>query len=387
MISHKTNRIVLASEPHAGNLRRRFCLAALLTATLALRPAGANGQQPPVFSQTARKSPASYVEGELLVKFLGGPAKPQIATSPHVVAGATVLRRFAAFGWEHVRLPEGMTVGQGIKAYLALPGVLAAEPNYTLELAAKPNDPLLGSQWGLRAIRAATAWDLTSGSSNVVVAIIDTGVDYNHPDLAANMWRNPGETGLDANGQDKATNGVDDDADGYADDVYGINPADHNSDPIEDPHFHGTACAGILGAVGNNAVGVTGVNWSVQMMALRWSDIPSYSLRGLLSAVLENFEYVIQQRRRGVNVRVTSNSYGAPFYSQSLKDAIDVAGGEGVLTVCAAGNRAVSTDIMPFGPASLDSPYILSVAASDSSDLLADFELRALYSRFGSTWS
>ena len=166
------------------------------------------------------------------------------------------------------------------------------------------------SQWGLRAIRAATAWDLTSGSSNVVVAIIDTGVDYNHPDLAANMWRNPGETGLDANGQDKATNGIDDDGDGYLDDVYGINPADHNADPMPSGWhgFHGAACAGILGAVGNNALGIAGGNWSVRIMALRWGDSPSWRLRGVVSAVLENFEYVIQQRRRGVNVRVTSNS-------------------------------------------------------------------------------
>src|SRR6266702_1379084 len=193
------------------------------------------------------------------------------------------------------------------------------------------------------------------------------------PASSCNMWRNPGETGLDANGQDKATNGIDDDGDGYVDDVYGINPGGHNSDPMPSGlhGYHGTACAGIIGAVGNNTLGIAGVNWSVRMMALRWGDSLTFRLRGVLSAVLESFEYVIQQRRRGVNVRVTSNSYGAPFYSQSLKDAIDVAGGEGVLTVCAAGNAAVSTDTSsfapasPFTPASLDSPYILSVAASD----------------------
>jgi subtilisin family serine protease len=262
-----------------------------------------------------------------------------------------------------------MSVSDGIKAYLALPGVLAAEPNYTLEPAATPNDPLFVSQWGPQKIGAIKAWDTTTGSSNVVVAVIDSGVDYNHPDLAANIWHNPGETGLDANGHDKASNGIDDDGDGYVDDVYGISAWSHDSDPM-DLSGHGTGCASIIGAVGNNHLGLAGINWNVQIMPLVfWTQNP-----GLWeSALLEDFEYVIQQRRRGVNVRVTNNSYGRPFYTQALKDAIDVAGGEGILTVCAAGNYAFSNDTSAFTPASLDSPYILSVAASDSSDLLADF--------------
>src|SRR5262245_3677231 len=197
-----------------------------------------------------------------------------------------------------------------------------------------PNDPQFPVQWNLSSIGAPSAWAITTGSTNVVVAVIDTGVDYNHPDLAANMWRNPGETGLDANGHDKATNGIDDDGDGYIDDVYGINIWNHDSNPMA-LTGHGTACAGIIGVVGTDHLGLAGVNWSVQMMPLVfWTQNP-----GLwLAAVLENFEYVIQQRRRGVNVRVTNNSYGRPFYSQALKDAIDIAGAEGVLTVCAALN-------------------------------------------------
>jgi len=357
-------------------VRWPICFSALVAVPLAFHTIDAGGQQPPpVSSPHLAVRGAPYVEGELLVKLGAGQTKPQIATSPHTAVGATLLRSFPAIGWEHIRLPEGMTVSQGIKAYLALPGVLAAEPNYTLESAAIPNDPQFVSQWSLRQIVAPRAWDLATGSSNVVVAVIDEGVDYHHPDLVANMWRNPGETGLDANGQDKATNGIDDDGDGYVDDVYGINPADQTSDPMPSGShaYHGTGCAGIIGAVGNNALGISGVNWSVRIMALRWGDSVTFRLRGLLSAVLENFEYVVQQRRRGVNVRVTSNSYGTTFYSQSLKDAIDVAGGEGVLTVCAAGNYAALTDTLSFGPASLDSPYVLSVAASDQSDLLADF--------------
>src|SRR5438876_6290492 len=169
------------------------------------------------------------------------------------------------------------------------------------------------------------------------------------PASSCNMWRNPGETGLDANGQDKATNGIDDDGDGYVDDVFGINPADHTSDPMPSGWhgYHGTACAGIIGAVGDNALGIAGVNWSVRIMALRSFSVgQGQELRGSVAGVLESFEYVIQQRRRGLNLRVTSNSYGLPIYSQSLKDAIDIAGGEGVLTVCAAGNEAASTDTL-----------------------------------------
>ncbi|MDB6041322.1 MAG: Serine protease/subtilase, partial [Verrucomicrobiales bacterium] len=122
--------------------------------------------------------------------------------------------------------------------------------------AATPNDPQFSAQWHLKKINAPTAWNVTTGSKEVVIAVLDTGVDYKDPDLAANMWRNPGETGLDANGNDKATNGIDDDSNGYIDDVYGIDVVDHDSDPMDPgrvrdsvvPVTHGTACAGLIGS-------------------------------------------------------------------------------------------------------------------------------------------
>src|SRR5262249_37809689 len=126
-----------------------------------------------------------------------------------------------------------------------------------------PNDPRFGAQWNMKKIGATNAWAVTTGSSNLVVAVLDTGVNYKHPDLAENMWRNPGETGLDANGHDKATNGIDDDGNGYIDDVYGIDPGAHDSDPLDAGFagfYHGTFCAGIIGAAGNNGVGLAGVN-------------------------------------------------------------------------------------------------------------------------------
>jgi subtilisin family serine protease len=234
--------------------------------------------------------------------------------------GNTVQRNFHEIGWQQVKLPCGLSVQEAITRYRALGSVSAVEPNYavapilpprrdatdplagvgstgvppsvedrppgsteqlptprsalrTEQSAASaptpiiPNDPKFSAQWDLKKIGMPNAWAITTGSSNVVVAIIDTGVDYNHEDLAANMWRNPGETGLDANGNDKATNGIDDDGDGYVDDVYGIDTVDHDSDPMDlgytllgnpEPNYHGTHCAGIIGAVGNNGKGGCG---------------------------------------------------------------------------------------------------------------------------------
>jgi thermitase len=259
--------------------------------------------------------PSEYVEGELLVKFADGTFSRQ-ADQANARIGAQVLRAFPACGWQHVRLPSGMTVQMALAAYLALPEVAAAEPNYYFEPAAgsdsPPDDPLLDSQWGLARIAAAHAWKFTTGSPEVVVAVIDSGVRYDHEDLAANMWRNPGEIGLDDSGGDKATNGVDDDNNGYVDDVYGIDPGAGDTDPMDEgvpgiPWGHGTCVAGIVGAVGNNGKGIAGVNWEVRIMALR---VFGAGAGFTTSKLLEAFEYVTLMKQRGVNVRVTANSYG-----------------------------------------------------------------------------
>jgi len=198
-------------------------------------------------------------EVQLLVKCEGGPLGEK-ARAADTAAGAKVLRRFEALGWHLVRLPEGVSAGQGMARYRAQPGVLKVELNHPvlrrpepvppvvepapedepvlLSLATTPqrvvpNDPRYGSQWNLKKIGMETAWGITTGSTNVVVAVIDTGVDYTHPDLAANMWRNPGETGLDAQGRDKATNGLDDDGNGYSDDVHGISVVHNTGDPMD----------------------------------------------------------------------------------------------------------------------------------------------------------
>ena len=317
---------------------------------------------------------SEYVEGELLVKFADGPFSRQ-TDECNARLGAQVLRAFPACGWQHVRLPTGMTVRQALAAYSALPGVAAAEPNYYFEPASgsdiPPDDPLLADQWGLAKIAAPYAWRFTTGSPEVVVAVIDSGIRYDHEDLAANMWRNPGETGLDGLGRDKAANGVDDDDNGYVDDLYGIDPGAGDTDPMDEgvpgiPWGHGTCVAGIVGAVGNNSKGVAGVNWEVRFMALR---VFGAGASFTTSKLLEAFEYVTLMKQRGVNVRVTANSYGVgTSMPQSLKDAMDVAGTQDILHACAAGNDGKNLDLAPDYPARYESASIVAVTSSSQVD-------------------
>ena len=248
--------------------------------------------------------------------------------------------------------------------------------------AATPNDPRFNAQWYLKKIGAPAAWEVTTGSRDVVVVVIDTGVNYKHPDLAANMWRNPGETGLDAKGRDKATNGIDDDGNGYIDDVYGIDVVDHDSDPMDrgftrgaitTPYLHGTACAGVIGAVGNNANGTVGVNWAVSIMAIRAGPLDAdrdWNNQKVTASFIEAFQYVLEMKRRGVNIVATSASSSLPSYSQALKDAIDACGREGILTVFPAGNSGMNNDQVGRYMGGYNSPSILSVAFSGQDDAL-----------------
>ena len=245
-----------------------------------------------------------------------------------------------------------------------------------------PNDPRRPDQWYLDKIQAPEAWKVTTGSKDVVVVVIDSGVNYKHIDLAANMWQNPGETGLDTKGQDKATNGIDDDGNGYIDDVYGIDTVDHDGDPMDqgfirgsdtDPNYHGTMCAGVIGAVGNNKNGTTGLNWNVSIMAIR--SQPSNLDKGLIlsnsiTMHVDAFKYVSEMKRRGVNIVVTSFSYATAAYSQALKDAIDEVGDLGILNVVSAGNNGYNVDNIGYYVESFNSPSIIAVAASFQSDEL-----------------
>jgi subtilisin family serine protease len=218
-----------------------------------------------------------------------------------------------------------------------------------------PDDPRYGDLWGMAKIRAPQAWDLSTGDPDLVVAIIDTGIDYTHPDLAANIWTNPGEI---------PANSIDDDGNGYVDDVHGYDFYNNDGDPMDD-HFHGTHVAGTTGAVGNNGVGVAGVNWHVRLMALKFL---ASSGSGPVSGAIGALEYAAR-----MGARISNNSWGSGAYSQALYDAIKNAQVADHLFVAAAGNSYANADTQPTYPAAYDLDNIISVAAMDKSDGLAAF--------------
>ena len=319
----------------------------------------------------AQKSSKRYADGELLVKFKNGTASASAAEAGDEI-GAVVLERFPEIKWQRIKLPAGLSLEQALLRWKNMPGVEAVQPNYYYRLAATPNDARFSELYGMSKISAPAAWELTTGSSNTVVAVIDTGIKYDHADLASNMWVNPNEI---------KGNGIDDDGNGFVDDFYGYDFFFNDSDPL-DEHGHGTHVAGTIGAVGNNNIGVAGVNWNVRIMAIKIYDSDGF---GTTSAMLINaYNYVRMMKNRGVNIRVTNNSYSgcdeACDYDQATKDALDAMGDAGILNVFAAGNDARNVDTAtPAFPASYTSPSILSAAASTQTDD------RAGFSNFGAT--
>jgi thermitase len=335
------------------------CLAFILLASMA------------VSAQYSRKA---YADGELLVKFKDGTISAA-ASRANSEIGARVLEEFSDLKWQRVRLPGDMSVEAAAAYYSNLPNVEYAQPNFYYHLLAVPNDPQFVSSgmYGLTKIAAPSAWDLTTGSSSTVVADIDTGMRYTHQDLAANAWVNTGET---------AGNGVDDDGNGFIDDVNGWDFFYNDSNPIDDAGGHGTHTAGTIGATGNNGLNVVGVNWNVKIMPIK-----IYSPNGAdsTSSMLVNaYNYIRMMRLRGVNIRVTNNSYGdcgeACGYDQATKDALDAMGNAGILNVFAAGNDNQNVDSFPGGtnpspgyPAKYTSPSVLAVASSTSTDARSSF--------------
>ncbi|QQS32459.1 MAG: S8 family serine peptidase [Acidobacteriota bacterium] len=276
--------------------------------------------------------------------------------------GASVAETFSDLGWMRLKLAPGTSIEDAVKTYARSVHVIAAQPNFYYYPQLIPNDPQFSHSglYGLTKIAAPAAWDLTTGSSTVVVANIDTGMRLTHEDLAANIWVNPGEI---------PGNGVDDDGNGFVDDVNGWDFFFDDNDP-SDENSHGTHVGGTIGAVGNNAIGIVGVNWNVKIMPIK---IYNSTGSGTTSAMLINaYNYVRMMKLRGVNIRVTNNSYGgcdeACGYDQATKDAIDAMGDADILNVFAAGNSGTNNDGIPFFPASYDSPSILAVGGSDQDD-------------------
>ena len=340
------------------------------------------------------------IPGELLVRFRSetaaqnGTARPETLKSaesgPSMKVESLDAKEMVP-GLRLVRV-EPSQAASAIDALTRRNDVIYAEPNYVRRSFAVPNDPLYPNLWALHNtgsifgspgffpgldIGAEQAWNVTTGSRNIVVGIVDGGIDTNHPDLQANIWRNPSEI---------PNNGIDDDGDGFVDDVNGFDFF-HNSGAVFDSgsldsENHATHVAGIVGAVGNNATGVVGVNWQVSLMSLkifgRNGESPYPSSVGLL---VRAYAYAKKMRdlwissggTKGANIRVLNNSIGGYGRSQAELDAVRALNDSGVLFVAAAGNYTRNNDVFPIYPAGYESPNVISVAASTLWDTLASF--------------
>lgn len=219
-------------------------------------------------------------------------------------------------------------------------------------------DPAMSQKWGLLLTDAEKAWKVTRGSKDIVVAVIDTGIDVNHPDLKGNLWTNKGETGTDKNGKDKATNGIDDDGNGFIDDVHGWNFVGNNSN-LEDNHGHGTHIAGIIGAEGGNGVGISGVSPQVSLMVLKYYDPRAPGLNNLMNTV-RAIRYAT-----AMGAHIINYSGGGLEPSEEERKAIADAKAKDILIVAAAGNEKSNSDIHSYYPADYPLSNIVSVTAID----------------------
>jgi len=339
-----------------------------------------------VQAQTASRA----VPGQVVIKY---------KTARNFLAAAASLE---TFGIDVVKsLPElAVVVGEFspkkniedmVRACKALPNVEYAEPNYYVHALGNepgilkpgsnatatqpgairiPNDPRFGEQWSLNNsndadIDAPEAWDIQIGNAEVIVGIVDTGIDYNHEDLQDNIWRNPGESG-----GGKESNGVDDDGNGYIDDWRGWDFANGDNDPNDD-NGSGTHAAGIIGATGNNAKGIAGVNWRVQLTPLKF-------LRGEGSGTTEDaIEAIVYAAKMGI--KILCNNWGGNGNSRALQDAIQYASDNGVLFIATAGRAGIDVDTTPTYPSGYDLPNIIAVTSSDRDDkLIGNFGRRSV---------
>jgi subtilisin family serine protease/subtilisin-like proprotein convertase family protein len=262
-----------------------------------------------------------------------------------------------ASGLWKIELNNGVTVADALAIFRSDPRVQSDQPDYRISVETTPNDPYFTSNmlWGLQKINAPAAWNHTTGSGNVIVAVIDTGIDYNHQDLQGNIWTNPGNVA----------------GDGIGNDYHGANftSLTMTTGNVLDDNGHGSHVAGIIGAVGNNGTGVVGVNWRVQLMALKFLDANG---SGYTSGAVRAIDYAIAHGASIINA-----SWGGGGFDQALSDAIGRARQAGIIFVAAAGNSGTNNDTTPFYPAGYNSDNVVTVAASDQTDQ------RAWFSNYG----
>jgi subtilisin family serine protease len=350
-------------------LRRRasvLVLAALavLAWTAAVGPSWARGGPAADRHVSSARTPKT-TPGRVIVKFHAGSTaasrRPVAAVAGARILHAVPARWLTGGASLAVVTSASESTGELMKRLHRDPAVAYVEPDATVRLAAIPDDPLWDDLWGMRAIRAPRAWDSVVGSPDIVVADLDTGVDYAHEDLAANMWHNPGEI---------PANGIDDDDNGYVDDVYGINATTGSGDPM-DEQGHGTHTSGTVAAVGDNGIGVVGVAWNARIMALKFA---SQDPEGFVSDAVKCIDYILREKAAGVaDVRVVNASWNLSDYSGALREAIVALGDAGVVFCAAAGNFSRDNDATPTYPANYDCGNIITVAATNQNDELAFF--------------
>jgi subtilisin family serine protease len=327
------------------------------------------------------------VPGEVIVSFFEDTPDDQLqllVDNAISMADASESRSIGPLGLNihHIR-SKSMNTQALMNMLSRVGGVRAVEPNYIYQTTVIPNDTNFGSLWGLNNtgqvvggvagtpdadIDAVEAWDVSTGSANIVVGVIDTGVDYNHPDLAANIWSAPSSFTVTVGGQTITCPAG----------SHGYNAVSNTCTPLDDNN-HGTHCSGTIGGRGNNGTGVAGVNWNTRIMGLKFL---SASGSGNTADALECIQFAIQAKQifgANANVSVLSNSWGGGGFSQALLDAINAANNAGMLFVAAAGNSNSNNDATPHYPSSYNAPNVLAVAATDNRDN------KSTFSSFGAT--
>jgi serine protease len=383
--THKLNRIAIC-------LRAPLALIILLTIFLA--PQRSASTQEPSQNRAGRDTTTQFemikghkaMPGEVLVRFDAADELQlqTFADNAASLANASVKRSIgpANLGLFHMR-SNTMNTQALLNMMSKLSGVLYAEPNYIVETTLTPNDTRFGEMWGLNNtgqtvggqvgiagadIKAVSAWDVSTGSSSIVVGVIDTGVDFNHPDLAANIWSAPSAFTVTVGGQTITCPAG----------SHGFNAVANTCSPLDDNN-HGSHTSGTVGARGNNASGVVGVNWTTSIMGLKFL---SASGSGNTADAIECIQFAIQAKQifgAAANVRILSNSWGGGGFSQALLDAINSANSNNMLFVAAAGNANSNNDTTPNYPSNYNAANVLAVASTDNRDAKSSF------SNFGAT--
>lgn len=346
----------------------------------------------------ANKSPGqsgesgrSYKRGQILVKWKSGSTTAVVSSKSsqsvqlrqtYKIKKSTKLFKGKISGfarskgidrWEVIDIAPTESEVDVLKRLEADPRVERVELNTKVHMNSIPNDAYFYQLWGMQNtgqsggvphadINAPAAWDVQTCDHSVIVAVIDTGVDYNHPDLADNIWTNTGEI---------PGNGIDDDGNGYVDDVHGYDFVHNDGDPMDD-HYHGTHVAGTISASGDNYTGVVGVCWHATIMPVKFLDS---SGGGYTSNAVSAVLYASQ-----MGARVLSNSWGGGGFSYALQDAIEVSNADNALFVAAAGNSGMNNDYYPHYPSSYEVANIIAVAATDRYDNIATFSNYGLQS-------